>query len=239
MTEQEVHSLHHADRLFYEIGIAWLVLGELNTYGLSQLDAVHAAIAALEFNLAVRLLHRFLHESKDKAQFRADLCAHVQRERLDVAGSSLLHDLANLRLTAAHTDSVQKLLGLLAPPLSALKAWDKRGASPVHYACHMHNFAFVDFVCAHYRAQALELLTFQDAAGQAAYALLFWQMGRVEYGEHVKDKIRAYTLSHVKQGADLESVGRAYFPLTSGFLHTPTTKIGKLSLTETRTQLSS
>lgn len=189
------------------------------------MDAVHAAIAALELNFAIRLLDKFLHESKDKSQFRADLCAHVSDAE---TGSSLLHQLANQSVTSAHTDSVQKFLGLLAPQLSSLLALDKRGTSPVHYACHMHNFAFIDFMCQHFdAAQTLELFSFKDAVGHSAYALLFWQIAHIDYSSQVRDRIKGYTMECAKKSEDFESLSKAYFPLSGGFLE-ESPKAGKL-----------
>lgn len=189
------------------------------------MDAVHAAIAALELDFAIRLLDKFLHESKNKSQFRADLCAHVSDAE---TGSSLLHQLANQSVTSAHTDSLQKLLGLLAPHLSSLLALDKRGTSPVHYACHMHNFAFIDFMCQHFdAAQTLELFTFKDSMGHSAQALLFWQIAHIDYSSQVRDRIKGYTMQYAKKSEDFESLSKAYFPLSEGFLEA-SPKIGKL-----------
>jgi hypothetical protein len=179
---------------------------------------------ALEFDFAIRLLEKFLGESNSKGQFRADLCSHVSQPE---TGGTLLHDLANLSLTTGHTDSVQKFLDLLAPDLSALKAFDKRGTSPVHYAAHMHNFVFIDFLCKQISNQAmLDLFTFKDSLGHSAYALLFWQIGRIEYSDQVKDKIKAYTLTYAKKSDHFETISNAYFPLTNSFLESP--KISKL-----------
>ena len=185
---------------------------------------------ALEFNFAIRLLEKFLRETAN-TKFLLELCAYINDPS---TGKTLLHEIAALKLTIATSESAQKFLRLLfthrhqsLPDFSVLKTLDKYGTSPVHYACHLHNFAFVDFALEQFKANSLELLTFKDTLGHSAYSLLFWQIGRVSYGAEAKDKIRGYTLNCTKKSDNFEFISKAYFPLTSSIWETP--KSGKLN----------
>jgi len=84
----------------------------------------------------------------------------------------------------------------------------------------MHNFAFVDFMVDHFAERSLELLTCKDAAGQTPYALLFWQIGRVEYKQATKEKLKHYTTSVVRrnEAGNFAFISRAYFPVVDTFL---------------------
>ena len=90
-------------------GVSWLVLGELASYGLNQFDALQAACTAKEFNLAIRLLEKFLRETSDP-EFRVKLCSHVCDQTSE---RTLLHLIAGLELTASVGESLGKFLSLL------------------------------------------------------------------------------------------------------------------------------
>lgn len=73
-----------------------------------------------------------------------------------------------------------------------LQAKDEFGSTALHYAFYMHNFAFVDFIHTFLESnQASTILpTFEylmcsckDANNQSAYAIAYWQIGRLTYSK--------------------------------------------------------
>jgi len=208
-------------------GISWLILNGLTNYGLDQFDALQAACSAKEFNFAIRLLEKFLNETRDP-EFRFKVCTHICD---DTNNRTLLHLIARLDLTPDAQENLKKFLSLIftssntdkkQPDMACVKLLDKLGASAMHYACHMHNFAFVDFMVEQFKESSLELLTCKDVMGQTAYALLFWQIGFVEYKQNTKEKIKHYTENVVKRNeAGFVYASRAYFPIVDSFLNGP------------------
>ena len=157
-------------------GILWLVLGDLGSYGLDQFDAIQAAIRTNEYNLAIRLLKKFLQQTKDP-YFRIKLCSHVCDEN---NGSTLLHLIGNSNLPVTMNESVKQFLALIfksgdsevnLPDIGLVKSQDKHGSTAIHYACHMHNFAFIDFMLENFSNNGIELLTCKDSINQSAYGL--------------------------------------------------------------------
>lgn len=212
-------------------GILWLVLGDLGSYGLDQFDAIQAAVLSNEFNLAIRLLKKFLQQTKDPL-FRIKLCTHVCDEN---NGSTLLHLIGNCNLPVTMHESVKQFLGLIfktpdsevsVPDIGLVKSQDKHGSTAFHYACHMHNFAFIDFMLENFKNNGIDLFICKDSINQSAYGLLFWQVGRIVYSKETKEKIKHYTLNYVKKNDNFEFMSRAYYPLTDSFLSSPIT--GKL-----------
>ena len=200
-------------------------------YGLDQFDAIQAAIRTNEYNLAIRLLKKFLQQTKDP-YFRIKLCSHVCDEN---NGSTLLHLIGNSNLPVTMNESVKQFLALIfksgdsevnMPDIGLVKSQDKHGSTAIHYACHMHNFAFIDFMLENFSNNGIELLTCKDSINQSAYGLLFWQVGRVAYSKETREKIKDYTLSYVKKNNNFEFLSRAYFPLTDCFMSNQLT--GKL-----------
>ena len=207
-------------------GVSWLVLCDLAKYGLTQFEVLHAALVALEFSLAIRLLEKFIAEAQDKLQFKRQLTQFT----CDSHGRTLLHVVAGLDLTGKNkTEQMHSFLAIMLGAEAGVQQklvdefvlkQDKLGSTPLHYACHMHNFDFVDFVLSlpggGGSVSGEKLLTSKDAAYQTAYALLFWQVGRVAYTQAVRDKIKAYTSVHLKSSSNnLDFMSRAYFPLSA------------------------
>ena len=98
---------------------------------------------------------------------------------------------------------------------------------PMHYACYMHNFSYVDFMLDQFKDNKLELFTSKDSVDQSPFSLLFWQIGRVEYTSQIREKIKEYSLI-IKKSENFEWIIRAYFPVVESFL--PVKRIGKYQL---------
>ena len=185
---------------------------------------------SLEFTFAVRLLEKFLRDTKNNpTTFRANLCAHICEKSTD---RTLLHLIANMDLPAASNESLKKFLRLLLNSLTKnqistelVKQCDKLGASPMHYACHIHNFAFIDCILEQFGQEYhFELLTCRDAMNVTPYSLLFWQIGRVDYSVQIREKIKWYTLNVVKKNDNFMFFSLAFFPVVKSFR--PVAKIG-------------
>ncbi len=214
-------------------GISWLILSDLNTYKLNQFDIIQSAILSLEIDLAIRLLQKFSAETENKMSFKKELTQYL----CDANDRSLLHLIASLDLTASHlAENVKYLLRIIftessISPVHAVQQQllmddfimkqDKLGATAMHYACHMHNFEFIDFILEQFSSSKNvnpeRLFTAKDQAQQTAYALLFWQVGRCTYAGKSFEKIKLYTDSYFKSNNNLEFISRAYFPLVQAF----------------------
>jgi ankyrin repeat protein len=210
-------------------GINWLVLGDLRLYGLVDFDAVQAAVLGGQFSLALRLIEKLESRLDSFALLRVLTSSGGEYAR------TLLHTMACLDTRNATVNEretlkqIMKKIFVTATVTDAkrcelisdyLLIRDALGSNAIHYACLNHNFDLLDFVFT-YVAKNNQLVSadallkrHKDAAQQTAYALLFWQLGRIVYTKKVKDKIKWYTTSYVlKDGMNrLEQVARAHFP---------------------------
>ena len=73
-----------------------------------------------------------------------------------------------------------------------LESRDELGSTALHYAFYNHNFTLIDFIHAFLETkQASTILPafedlmckVKDSSGQSAYAITFWQVGRIAYSK--------------------------------------------------------
>lgn len=200
-------------------GISWLVLGDLNTYGLSSFDSIQSALLANEFSLALRLILK--HEREMKTEEFLNLILNKSENQF---GRSLLHTISCLEWKTSCKDS-QTLLRILEKILikdeqrmkEYFKSEDSLGSTALHYACFMHNFDLIDFIFEFLEKNFLnlkpELLLskYLDKNKQSAYSILFWQIGRVNYTDQIKEKIKIYTFKYLTNNA-IDSIAKANYP---------------------------
>jgi len=219
-------------------GVSWLILDELNKYGLSQLDVIVACLNASEFGLAYRLLIKFYNQEENKVAFKHS----ITQPNLEHS-QTLLHLIASLELSiSSEKENVNQILEMLLTAETNTDQYlidqfvirkDDFGSTAMHYACHVHNFDFIDFVLNYFSSNVSlkpeSLLAAQkDSAQQTPYSLLFWQIGRITYTKAIRDKIKYYTMNFLNQSPEsmnsdcisfyLETVSKAYFPVNSSYV---------------------
>jgi ankyrin repeat protein len=219
-------------------GISWLILGDLEAYGLDYFESIVSSILSFEFNLALRLVEKLQRKMNSQIEFLN--CLTVQSK--SNSQRTLLHVISNLDLTNHQTQKpaliqilerlfqVNKQQQQSAEVKQRLNAFllvkDAYGSTALHYACCMHNFEIIDFVLGSNTVSMVSHLTsILDSNQQSAYALLFWRIGRGVYSKEAKEKIKAYTFKHVLNQSSgftptdncviLEKVSKAYFPFVS------------------------
>lgn len=220
-------------------GISWLILGNLESYGINFFDSLQSSISSLEFNLTLRLLEKLERQLGNPADFINTITAKSSTNH----GRTLLHLIASLTpqdkknqkqiiirilekmfLTNNSSSLNENCLQLLS---DFLIAKDSLGSTALHYACFMHNFEIIEFILSYSSSSKHTpeylLTTAQDASQQTAYSLLFWQIGRVTFSKEDKEKIKLFTNKYVLNNTNgfsskaekLEKVARAYFPCSS------------------------
>jgi ankyrin repeat protein len=213
-------------------GINWLVLGDLNVYGLTDFDSIQIAVQAKQFGLALRLIEKIESKIDQLDLFR------LLTSKNNNNNQTLLHTIASLdikNIGLSEKDTLKQILrkiflqnrdkipqyGELLNEYLLLK--DSFGSNALHYACYNHNFDMIDFLFGYLGNGSSQLVTaesllknYKDSAQQTAYSLLFWQLGRVDFSKEAKEKIKSYTGSYITSGGGsinrIEQVARAHFP---------------------------
>ena len=210
-------------------GINWLVLGDLNVFGLCEFVSIQTSIQSGEFSLALRLIEKLEQKMSKMNVFSLLTSTKSKNNR------TILHTIAMLdapqAMSSNDKDTLTQILGKIFPSPapnekftellnSFLLHKDQYGSNALHYACCMHNFDLVDFVFGFLSSDNKSSLLptpesllkqHKDAAQQTAYSLLFWQLGRVVYSKETKEKIKSYT-QKLESPASIENVAKAAFP---------------------------
>jgi ankyrin repeat protein len=214
-------------------GISWLILGDLEAYGLDYFESILSSILSFEFNLALRLIEKLQRKINNQMNFLKVLTAQSKNN----SQRTLLHVIANLDLTSHQTqkpalieilsrlfqvDNKHQTLELKQFLNSFLLVKDTYGTTALHYACCMQNFEIIDFILDFNSSHLTSVL---DSNQQSPYALLFWRIGRCVYSKDTKEKIKSYTFKHVFNQSvsvspidnlgSLERVSKAYFPFVN------------------------
>jgi ankyrin repeat protein/predicted DNA-binding WGR domain protein len=221
-------------------GINWLILDQLEKYGLTQLDVIVACLNANEFSLAYRLFSKFSNQEDNNKNFFKKMTEPSLEN-----GRTILHLIANLDLTKSNEkENINQILEILFECESKKQLIDEfitkkddLGSTAMHYACHMHSFDFIDFILNHLnpsnRSEAV-LASYKDSFGQTPYSLLFWQIGRVTYNKKIRDKIKDYSINYLNKNTEnmttdslsfyLESISKAFFPINGSSFMTYNSK---------------
>ena len=189
-------------------GVSWLILSQLEEYGLRRLDVIVYAINACNYNLALRLIEKY--ERLDETfSFHRELLTQTVEH-----GRTLLHvicmqtiDSSNLEeaKTNAFSKIIEKLLAvnnidpqknLLRKKFYELKQLvndflylkDDFNCTAIHYACVQHNYLLVDYLLNNFEASSI--LLSKDGKQQTAFSftlLVNWQ-NEIHRKKFEKDK---------------------------------------------------
>ena len=174
-------------------GISWLILENLEKYGLTRLDTIFYAIKANNYSLALRLIEKYEKYATNKVEFYDELHSEQEHE----SKRTLLHILC-LKSASINQKNELILIKILnkllsnATTSSFYSAKDSFNCSAMHYACYKHNFLIIDHFFKSILEIAKQLLIAKDGLEQTAFSLLFWSIGRVTFTAEIKSKILNY-----------------------------------------------
>jgi predicted DNA-binding WGR domain protein len=186
-------------------GINWLILENLEKYGLTRLDTIFYSIKADNYSLALRLIEKHEKNAQNSIEFYQEL---LTQQDLDTK-RTLLHILC---LKPADTSNkneavlIKIMNKLFLNQNTELKNYikdfyllkDIHNCTAIHYACIKHNFLILDYLFKVYTENPQDLLTSKDGLEQTAFALLFWSIGRVEFTVDIKEKILYYYKTYLQ-----------------------------------------
>ncbi|RNA01264.1 poly(ADP-ribose) polymerase pme-5-like [Brachionus plicatilis] len=198
-------------------GINWLILGSLNSYGMTMFDAIETAIIAGDAGLALRLIEKIQRQSCDEYEslLLNKSKNHFNRTLLTIISNTDIESYQNRDALFTIIDKI-----LCSNKMDTyLTEKDDFGSTAIHYACFMLNFHLIDYIFNFLATRPnlpqpfFLLADLPDKHKQSAYSLLFWHIGRIPYTATHLDKIKSYTDKYVSKNR--QNICTACYPMDS------------------------